>query len=312
MLLRQISPSDPVTNLVLEGLEMSAPILQDVQLYAKAGAADSVKRKRDGTVTAIFRSLNESNSATPPTPVYDPVAKKIISFDAKVDVVLEDRNEDPEAELAVQTKLEAISAGYVLQEKIFEGDADDDAEEIDGMRELVQSAKIVPVAVDGIVLQLGNSDAAVQLQQTAIEKLLQHFAMVKGGASHAYMNEYLKIRLLTIAKNLGYYRVSKDELGNFIEQIGSTIIRGAGYKEDGSTLLPFTETVGNSSNCSPIFLVRWGERVDFTALTSVGVKARYAGQSGNFITNNVNLDLALHLQNHSALYQSTGWRLASS
>lgn len=307
MLLRQLSPADPVTALALEGIEKSAPIINDIQFYSKAGAADSVKRKRDGSTTSIFRSLNENNTATPPTPVYDPVTKRIVSFDAKVDVTLEDRNEDPELELAVQTRLEAESAGYVFQEKVFEGDNDDDAEEFDGMRELVDSGSLLNTT--SLQLALGNSDSAFKLQQQAVERLLQNFAAVRGGASHAYMNEFLKIRLLTIAKNLGYYRQSKDELGNLIDQIGNVIIRGAGYKESGDTLLPFAETLDGNNDCSSIFLVRWGERVDFTALTSVGVKGRYAGQSGNFLINNINMDMALHLQNKKALVQSRGWRL---
>lgn len=309
MLLRAISPNDPVTALVLQGLEKTAPILQDIQFYSKSGSADSVKRKREGSTTDIFRAINTSNSPTPPTNTYDAVTKKIVSFDAKVDVVLEDRNEDLEAELAFQTRAEAESAGYVLQEKIFEGDVDDDATEFNGLRELVNASWIKEIATDGIELSLGNDNASVTNQQLAIEALLRHFAIVRGGASHAYMNEYLKIRLLTIAKNLGYYRMSKDELGNMIETIGNTIIRGAGYKEDGTVLLPFDETVGGNTDCSSMFLVRWGERVDLTALTSVGVKARYAGQTGNFITNNVNLDMALHIQNLAALVQVKGWRL---
>jgi len=90
------------------------------------------------------------------------------------------------------------------------------------------------------------------------------------------------------------------------------IVRGAGYTKAGVPLLPFDETVGANSNCGSIFCVRWSERVDLTALTSVGLKARYAGQSGNLITNNVNLDMALVLQDPVALVQVKGWRIEES
>lgn len=308
-LLRAISAGDPVSNLALEGLEQTCPLLQDVQFYTRDGAADSVKQSREGTAkTKITRSLNEDNTATPPTPVYAPVTKKIVSFDAKVDVVLEDRNEDPEAELAHQTRLEAIEAGWALQEMFFEGDSGADAENFDGMKNLVDASWIINTDTNGTQLPVGG-DAQRAAQQTAVEKLMQHFARVRGGATHAYMNEFLKIRWLTVAKNLGYYRQSKDELGNVIEMIGTVIVRGAGYKKDGTTLLPFTETVGTSTDCSSIYLVRWGERTDLTALTSVGVRGRYAGQIGNYLINNINLDAAVHLQNKTALVKSTGWRL---
>jgi len=317
MLLRQISPSDPVTRLALDGLESRCPILQDVQFYSRPGSADRVKQSREAeTPSSIFRSLNESpNSATGATPTYLTPAKKIVSFDAKVDVILEDRNEDPEAELAYQTRLKAEEAGWILQNKFFEGDDAADAESFDGLRNKVDAAWTLQAGVsggDGVVLQLGNSDDAVAAQQTAVEELLKLFATVRGGASHAYMNEYLKIRWLTVAKALGYYRLSKDELGNDIELIGSTIIRGAGFSKAGTPLLPFTETAGAASNASSIFAARWAERSDLTALTSVGLKARYAGQSGNFLINNVNMDMELVLQDVTALVQSKGWRLSAS
>lgn len=312
-LLREISPSDPLTQLVLEGLEFSAPILRDIQFYARSGSSDLVKTAREAeTPASIFRSLNESNTATGASPNYDTIAKKIVSYDAKVDVILEDRNEDVETELAHQTRLKANEAGWILQEKVFEGDSGSDAEEFDGLRTLVSPSWVLETDTNGIVLLLGNSDAAVEAQQVAIEKLLQLFSQVRGGASHAYMNEDLKVRWLTIAKNLGYYRQSKDEIGNTIEQIGDVIIRGAGRAKNGTALLPFDETVGAASNCSSIFAVRWGERINMTALTSVGVKARFAGQSGNFVINNVNLDMALVAQDATALVQSKGWRLTAA
>ncbi|MFQ5633080.1 MAG: major capsid protein [bacterium] len=309
-LLRAISPSDPVSRLALEGLEQFAPILQDVEFYQRPGASDNPKKAREGTVpTSIFRSLNEDNTATPPAPTYPAITKKIVSFDAKVDTLLEDRNEDPEAELAYQTRLEANEAAWILQEKVFEGDSGSDPEEFDGMRNVVAAGQILTTATNGLQIPTGNSDANVTAQQLAIEKLLNHISRVRGGATHLYANEDLINRLVTVGKNLGYYRTSIDEFGNQIERIRNVILRGAGMKKDGTLLLPFTETVGTSSDCSSIFMVRWGERVDLSALTSVGVKGKYAGQSGNFLINNVNLDMALVLQNDTALVQSKGWRL---
>lgn len=311
MKLREISPADPITSLVLEGFEKSAPVwTQDVEFYSKPGPADSVKRaKTTSTKTQIFRALNNNNTAPTWAPTYDPVAKKIVSFDVKVDVALEDRNEDPEAELAQLTKIEAESVGYALQEKFFEGNSDEsegDPLEFDGLRILAANLGNIVNAENGNV-PVGNSNTAISAQQLFIEELLRFFKRVRGGATHAYLNEDLKVRVLTVAKNLGYYRNSKDELGNEVDMIGTVIIRGAGYKENGGLILPFTET----GNTTSIFACRFGERVDLTCLTSVGVKARYAGQVGNFLINNVNMDAALHLQNRSALYQLKGLSIAT-
>lgn len=91
--------------------------------------------------------------------------------------------------------------------------------------------------------------------------------------------------------------------------IGDVIIRSAAHKSDGTTLLPFNENVGGHPETSSIFFCRWGERTDLTCLTSVGLKGRYAGQSGNFIINNINMDMDLVLQNPKALWQHKGWAL---
>lgn len=303
MLLREASDSGPVSQVALEGLEENCPILREAQFYTRPGSADLLKRARTGETKAkITRSLNESNSAMPPTPVYDPVTKKIVSFDAKVDVTIEDRNDDLATELAEQTRLESEEASWVLQEMFFEGDDASDSEDFDGMRQIVDAGQVY---TDGLLVPAGSSDSNRQAMQLALEKFKQNVARVRGGATHVYMNEFLKMRWVSVAKELGYHSKTVDEFGDEIDRIGNVIIRGAGYKENGNTLLDFTEAGGTTS----MFFARWGERKDLTLLTSVGVKGRYSGQSGNFLVNNVNLDAVLHLQNAYALVQSTAWKI---
>jgi len=303
-----LSASDPVTKQALAGLQETAPILQDIEFYTKSGPADSIKKSREGAEKSkITRSLNEDNTATPPTPVYEPVAKKIISFDAKVDRILEDRNEDAASELATQTFLEAKEAGWALQSLCFNGDVGADAENFDGLDELVVAGQIRNTDTNGIQIPVGG-DAVKGAQQVAIETMLKHAAMVRGGATHMYMNEFLKIRWLTVAKSLGYYSAIDTPDGK-VEKIADVIVRGAGYNKDGSLILPQSETVGSNADCSSIFFARWAEKSDLSALTSVGLKATYAGQVGNFYVNNVNMDMVLTLQNDTALMKSMGWRL---
>lgn len=309
MKIREISPSDPVSVLALDGLMESCPILEDAEFYTRDGNADSVKDAPVGeTKVKISRGINEDNTATPPTKTYTTAPKKIISFDAKVDVVYEDRNIDPATELAQQTREQAWEDGHNLQTMFFAGDSGADAENFDGMVNLVDAGWTIPTATNGIQVPVGG-DSVAATQQTAIETLLQHMARVRSGAQIGYMNEFLKIRLLTVGKALGYYRQTKDEFGNVVDRIGDTIIRGAGYQRNGTPNLPFTETQGSNTDCSSIYFVRWGERSRLTVLTSRGVVGRYPGQVGNFLINNVNFDIALVLQDKASLVRSTGWRL---
>lgn len=306
MLVRQISPNDPISAIAIDAMHRTCPLLDRLQFVAAGGDLARVKTARVGATTNIFRNINEDNSPTPPTTAYSNIVKKIVSFDASVDVTLEDRNKDLDAELVTQTLLEAESAGYLLQEAIIEGDATTEgSKEFSGLRKLVPTANVKAI---GMLLPLGNSDEKIKFAQAAIETLLENFEKIRGGAQFALMHNMLRRRLLTLAKMVGYYRLSKDELGSEIEMIGDAVILPAGYKENGAGLLPFTETDGTSS----IFAFRTGELRDLAALTSVGIKARYSGQAGNLITNNVNFDMALGLQNDTALYQFTGWKLDES
>lgn len=185
------------------------------------------------------------------------------------------------------------------------------AKEFSGIRNIVNAGNIITHNNEPVVINLGNSDANRQAQQVAYETFRKDARRIKGGATHAYMNGDLKIRWLTIAKELGYYRLSKDELGNDIEMIGDIIIRDAGLKTNGDDILPLAETMGVHESTTSIFFVRWGERTDLTVLTSRGLVGRYSGQVGNFFINNVNMDAALVLQNKHALNQSKGWALSA-
>lgn len=313
-LITELSPSDPITRRALEGLQSTCPILRDAQFFSRPGSATRVKEAREGGgQSTIYRSINDSpNTATPPTPNYLTPAKKLISWDAKADVQLEARNEDPETELSLQTYLESQEVGWTLQNDVFNGDNAGNAEAFDGFGVIVNPSWVIPVATDGHVLQLGNSDDAVTAQQTAIRELKKAIRRVRGGATHMYMNGDLLATWLIIAKHIGYYRQSKDELGNDLDLIAGVIVRDAGLTKAGAEILPFSETTGASTNCSSIYLVRWGEGTDLSILTSNGLQARYAGQSGNFLINNMNMDWEFVLQNPTALVQSSGWRLAAA
>lgn len=307
MNIREVSPNDPVSQLALEGLMVGAPILEDAEFYTRDGSADNLKQNRTGSGTTLFRSVNENNVAVPPTNTYLPLAKKIASFDSKVDVILEDRNEDPEAELATQTRLDAEAHGYLLQEAFFTADEGANAEAFNGLQTLVQPAQIV-TPESALVLELGG-DSVKQSQQVVIEQILNMAARIPGGSNapvHVYMPGFFLTRFTAVAKALGYYREVLDDMGNRVERVGRLVLREAGHKADGSMLLPFNQTLGANTTTSSLYFVRWGERTGVTVLTSVGVKGRYAGQVGNFLINNVNLDIAIAEATPKSLWELRG------
>lgn len=313
MRLREASVTNPVTNIILDEMEQSAPVLRDLEFYRATGSAPTVKQGREpGTGNVGFRSINEDQVSTGPTRVETARPKKIMGFEAKVDRVLEDRNEDVEGELEQETRLKAEEAGYLFQEKFFEGDSANDAEEFDGLRALVKAGKVVTPAAP-LVLSLGG-DSVKGAQMHFMEEILRFFARVPGGATHAYFNADLLIRMIIVAKALGYYRQSKDAIDSTLENdmIGETIVRSASRKYNGDPLLPFGETLGAANDTSSAFAVRHAERRHLTAVTSVGVNADYEGLRGKFHVNTMDLDMATVLQHDAAIWQLKGLRMPTA
>lgn len=299
--LRDISVQNPVSNAVVEELYNAAPILQDIEFYQQDGGAPLIKTGREPDSGEVgFRNINEDQVATGPTRPEVPQPKKIIGFEAKVDRVLEDRNEDVDAELEQETRLKAQEAGYILQDKIFEGNSAVNPKEFDGLRALATNGKVV-TPVEPVVFELGGDDKLLS-QQVAFETLMNFFSRIPMGATHAYVNANLLNRLMIIAKHLGYYRMSKDDLGNQIEMIGDVIVRSAGRRYNGDAHLGFDKTVGANADTGDIIAVRHGERRFLTALTSVGVNADFEGLRGKFYVNTMDLDMTLVLQHDAAVW----------
>jgi hypothetical protein len=304
--IREISASDNLTNTAIDALAEVAPALEDIEFYAQPGSSDTIYQDFDAAAKAkITRSLNEDNSATPPTPVPATLTKKIVSFDAKVDVVYADRGYDLPTAMIRQIQREARQAGFRLQYLIFEGDAAADAEDFNGLRKIASGSY---TNENGVLVPAGNSDGVIEAQQLAVEAFLKEAQKLRAVNPIAYMNEDLLTRWVTVGKSLGYYRETIDEFGVPIPQIRNVILKGAGYDADGVPLLPFTEAV-NGGNSSSVFFTQWGEADNVSALTSVGLIARDAGQSGNYLLTNINLDMVLGLQKPWALVLSQGWKL---
>ncbi len=299
--LRDISVQNPVSNAVVEELYNAAPILQDIEFYQQDGGAPLIKTGREPDSDEVgFRAINEDQVATGPTRPEVPQPKKILGFEAKVDRVLEDRNEDVDAELEQETRLKAQEAGYILQDKIFEGNSATNPKEFDGLRALAANGKVITPDAP-VVFELGGDDKLLS-QQVAFEALMNFFARIPMGATHAYVNAALLNRLIIIAKHLGYYRQSKDALGEQIDMIGDVVVRSAGRKYNGDAHLPFDKTVGANDDTGDVVAVRHGERRFLTALTSRGVNADFEGLRGKFYVNTMDLDMTLVLQHDAAVW----------
>lgn len=307
MKIRQVSPGDPLSAAVINEIASVCPILDDIEFYTQGGTTDTIYEDFDSSAkTKITRSLNESNSATPPTPVPATLTKKIVSFDSKVDKVYEDRGYDIPTARIRQLQREARQAGFRFNYLLLEGDSATDAEDFDGLRNI---AKTAYKTTRGQSLPVGNADAIIAQQHAAIEAFLKEVSLLRAANPIAYMNEDLLTRWITVAKERGYYRQTIDELGKPIDMIRNVRLKGVGYDASGDSLLPFSETI-NGGSSSSIMFAEWAEQDKVTALTSVGLKATDNGMVGNYYEINVNFDMVLGLRTPWSLVVSQGWKLS--
>lgn len=311
--IRSLSSINPVANLVLTQFEENAPIFNDIDAYIEGGNTASLKKHREGVAMAsIFRTINTPPSRDKVTIDYVPIPKKIISGHTDIDKVYESRNMDIVTELEFQTREDAKVDAKVFQEKAWLGDSADEAKEFDGIIHLIPEARDVELP-DVLLLPVGG-DASKSAQQRFFEKFISSQAVMPYSEFHCYMNEYFRLRMLTAAKNLGYYN-SIDTPDGRIEKIGKAIIKGYGYKADGSLLFPQADSVGvaDPTGVSAFTFVKWGERTDLTFVTSAGLVADYNGLvDKRFYRNSWDLDGALGLQNANALYRLDGFALEAA
>jgi hypothetical protein len=309
MKLRQASPADPVSAIGLMGLEEGAPILEDAEFYAKGGDQDRLEKEVDATGgTTITRALNAANTAITYTPDYTTLTKKIISRTIGVDDIVQQRGMDAQSELAKRDRREMRRAGRLLQNIFFNGDSGSVATDFDGFANLVDATRILS---NGKVMPVGGDDVK-DVQQEAIEQLIvdaEYCRAISGARLHAYMNPLLKIRLVTVAKNLGFYQSIQEAGKTFDTLLGDIILRSAGRDYNMAYLLPFTEAyVG--ANSSSIYFVAWGQEEGVTCLTSAGLVGKNDPAQNIFGEDTYNLDMTIGVTDVNALVRSTGWRLA--
>ena len=308
--IRSLSSINPVAEIVLSQFEEHAPIFNDIDAYIAGGNADSLKKHRNGIAQSnIFRAINTPPSRDKVTIDYFPIPKKIVSGHTDIDKVYEDRNMDITTELEFQTREDAQVDAKMFHEAAWKGDSAAVATSFDGIMNLVPDARDVDLP-DVLTLPVGG-DASKAAQQTFFEKFISAQHVMPWSEFHCYMNEYFRLRILTAAKNLGYYdRIQTPD--GVIERIGKAIIKGYGYSADGELLFPQAASNGDPdpAGVSSFTFVKWGERSNLTYVTSAGLVADFNNLvDKRFYRNSWDLDGAFGLQNDKALYKLNGFAL---
>lgn len=303
MRLYEISSRDTLTQNCVALLTAKASILKYAHFYGITGNSD-MPRKNATATGGQFRALNDNYADNTVNPQFGSVNLKIFGDKVMVDKAHERRGKDIPSERLRQLDNFCENLGKNFQHEFFNGNVNLNNKSFNGLNSVIPGSQIIYGSDEGLVIPLGNSDAAKTAQQVFIEKLRNLIAKLDGKPDVIYMNEDVLSRLTSIAAE--YLIWQKDDFGTLIPTFAGIPLEAGGYNAAGNLIIPANETIGEYSNASTISAVRFGEEKDLTLATSTGVVVDDLGLVGNHYTHVVELDADLGLLNPKAAAQLKG------
>jgi hypothetical protein len=321
MRLNQISGSDELSRMVVSEVMRYAPVLNYLHFFTKSGIATIERKAADSTEEFQVRAFNSEFASKVTAAVeYATLALKIYGRDLRVDIAYEETGSDIPSEFKRQLLRFGRALGGSFNDILINSNATGtiDQTRIVGLKRQVDEIMTsVPTqdkifgGANGNAVPAGNSDSAKKAQQEFVEALLELTTRIDGGADCILMNGRLLARLTTIAKELCDTQLN--EFGVPITFFNRIPVIDAGYNQSGGEVLPFTETVGTSTNANTsVYAFKSGEASDVTLFTSQnGLKVYPMARHGNsFYETRVEFLFDLAVLNPRSVARLRGIRLA--
>lgn len=290
---------------VVSIVRAEAPALDFVHFFVEAGGAASLNKDGEIQSQAGFRSLNEDYASKDQgDPSLAAFALKIFGKTLQVDRGYGKRlglrgGEDQAlaigSEMGRQRRRFARNLGRNLNRFILNGSTAVSTKQFNGIRRAVAaqqpaSQTLALLGDNGLQVLTGTDNAAKKSQQAFVEALNELIASVAGGAQMLQMHTRVINRLSTIARD--NVSTTVNEFGRKIKTFSDVPLIPAGYDYDGSELLPFSETVGTSDDCSTIVAMRSEEAAYWSFMTTPGGLTVYDAQLvGNFWEQTIEMQL---------------------
>lgn len=298
MLLYQASAGDAVTSMVLNELRKWAPFLEFLHFFKADGSGATERYGDDIDGTFATRSIGEDFDSQAVAPEYGTFALKILGKNVKIDIAYEERGGDVPSEFQIKLKNWAMNAGRNLMYYLIDGNSATNSEQFNGLRKIiallvaggVDDRIISPAGGNGIAIPLGNDNTARKAQQQFLELLDNLIESVDGGANCLMMDGLLLNRINAVAKEM--CTITLNQWGATVGDYKGIPIVPTSRKHDGSRIIPWTETVGTSTDCTSVFAFNSQEKANLTAMTTrTGLKVYPMEKVGNFYQHMVQLQM---------------------
>jgi hypothetical protein len=225
-------------SVIVEMVAMSNPLLQFISFNGIPGMTYSYTVEA-GLPEVAFRGINESFTAS--TGVLNPQSETLLPAggEIEIDSYILRRGGARNASAQLRLKLKALNQLFLL--KFFKGDSESNVKEWDGLQKRLVGEQVFTPAENGGALSLAQLD-----------ELISRVAE----PTHLAMSKALATKFGAAARDTaigGYITTSVDQFGRRVISYAGLPIMEIEDALGGNTILPFSETCGNSSVTTSLY-----------------------------------------------------------
>ncbi len=295
-------------TLMLKAFREEHPIFELLEFISIVGRADT-KQKKSAAQGGRTRTINNGFPNNVIDPAFANIALKIYGDEIRTDKA-HDRSAEGLSSSQHLTDLEEFghSLARMIVDDFINGDTGSSVEQFDGLKAQTPAGNTNTLKADndtdGLLLLPGNSDAAVKSQHKLAEALgaaIQH-SKANFGLANADIIERSKLMIpkLWTTKTVGSHEV------DFYR--GVPIFSSGWNSDESEDILPFSETVGATDDCSSVYVGKLSKR-DLALATTIGLDVSKTREDGNFIVTDTELDIDLVRLSNKCVERVAGLRL---
>lgn len=235
---------DPIRRNVVEVFPHASPVLEAMPFIDVPGGV--FKYNRENLLPGIaFRGLNEDYAESTGVLQQNVETTKIFGGKAQVDrALVSERGGDLGSLRAIHDQLKAKAASLFFTKMFFDGDSQADPRQFDGLNRRLTGSQ---------VLTAGPNGAAV-----SVEMLDDLIDAVAGTPDMLLMSKGMRRELSRLLREDGRLTYQSDDFGRQIAVYGGVPIRVIEEDHEGSDILGFDETTGDSDETGSIYAIRFG------------------------------------------------------
>ena len=287
-----------------------------VHFYEMTGNADKPRDKSDQFSAGDTRTTSTDYTVKEREPNFADVTLRIYGDKVETDIAHERRGQDIGSQRLLDLEDFCESLGWYFMDALINHDNGASAEQFTGLKAQAAAHARNTVLDDGsgngFALITGNDNAARQRHDAFIEALDAAIEDIVGGPDVITMDGKSISRFTSVARGLVTYSTVRNVFGaeERVASYRDIPIVNSGFKNDGAGLvIPHNETVGTSTDCTSIYLARFGEKRHVSLATNVGLDVQDMGLIGTKWQSLVEFDVDLVVLHDKAFKRLSGLRI---